>query len=533
MVDILADMNLRDLWENAAVTYHNKTFFIFQGRNGATLEYSYREFNDEINRTANLMLELGVEKEERVAVQLENSPEFLMCLFGLAKIGAIIVPIHRKASLAESRHFINTCGARLAVIEETMCAGYRELLDDPQLSLCRTLLTRCKENIVGTDASASADARTGESMNHLCFDLLKDAQPAQLTVTRPLDGSDIAEIIFTSGTTSQPKGVMLTHANFIFSGVYSIWQTSMRDDDRLLTTMPACHSNFQLAALPPVLVAGATLILLEHYSARCFWSEIRKYRATLTQCVSMMVRTLLMQEVNHNEQDHCLRDVLYFLPLSDVEKHTFESRFRTRLLNSYGSTESVGWVITDPPYGQRRWPSVGRVGLGYEARITGDDGRELLPYETGEIQIKGVRGRSIMAGYYDDEEETAAVFDEEGWMRTGDKGYCDEDGWFYFVDRKVNLIKRAGENISASEIETVLSTYPGVAEVAVIGVSDPIRDEAVKAFIVPQKGVPITPEDILEYSRKNLAEYKVPSYVEIKSSLPHTCSMKIEKKLLF
>ncbi|MCL1848010.1 MAG: crotonobetaine/carnitine-CoA ligase [Coriobacteriia bacterium] len=523
MTDIIADMNLRDLWEDAAAAHPHKTFLVFQYRNGKTCEYSYCAFNEQINRTANLFAELGISKGDCVSVQICNSPEFLLCLFGLVKLGAVMVPLHSKSTLPEFRHAITVCNARLAVIEERLLDEYRQLQKDEGLLPDGIVLVRCHNTESGTAAQASGLPY---------FDELKDRQPTQLKLAPPLDSMDTAEVIFTSGTTSQPKGVDLTHANLIFSGIYGIWQTSLRDSDRLLTAMPACHSNFQMAALTPVLVAGATLILLEHYSAHSFWQQIRDYRATITQCISMMVRTLLLQPVDTHEKDHQLREILYFMPLTNEEKVAFEQRFAVRLLNSYGSTESIGWVITDPPHGKRRWPSVGRVGLGYEARIVDDKGAELPAHKTGEIQVKGIPGRSIMKGYYNDPEATRLALDEEGWLHTGDKGYCDEDGWFYFVDRRANLIKRSGENISATEIEMVLSAHPAIELAAVIGVPDPLRDEAVKAFIVVKNGASLTVEEVLDYCRERLAAYKLPSFVEFRADLPRTCSMKIEKKKL-
>ena len=150
----------------------------------------------------------------------------------------------------------------------------------------------------------------------------------------------------------------------------------------------------------------------------------------------------------------------------------------------------------------------------------------------GEIQVKGVPGRTVMKGYFRNPEATAAAFTEDGWLRTGDKGYMDESGWFFFVDRKANMIKRAGENISAGEVENVLECHPAVAESAVIGVPDPIRDQAVKAFVRLEAGARLTEEEVRAHCEEHLAPFKVPSLVEFVEDFPRTCSMKIEKKLL-
>lgn len=530
MADIVGDDTLRILWERLRAGRGDATFLEFQSREGAVSCYTYRAFDDEINRTANLFLSLGVQAGERVAVQMHTCPEFMLCLFGLAKIGAVAVPMNEQYKAEEAAFVLERTGATCAVVEAEFAELYATLAATERYLPKGLLIARAPEGVDGWPPAALERLRQGGAVR--CFDGERAAQPSLLTELRPLSSNDPVEIIFTSGTTAAPKGVVLTHANLLYSGVYGCWETSLTASDRLLTTMPACHSNFQLAALTPVLVAGATLIVVEKYSASRFWQQVVSYRATVTQCVAMMLRTLLMQPVAVNERNHCLREVLYFLSVTDDEKEAFEERFDVRLMNTYGSTESVCWVLTDPPVGPRRWPSVGRPGFGYEVRIMGDDGAEAPVGEAGEIQVKGVRGRTIMAEYFNDPEATARTFTEDGWLRTGDRGYRDADGWFFFVDRKANMIKRAGENISTTEIENVLMEHPAIDEAAVIGVDDPIRDQAVKAFVLPVAGASLGVEDVRGWCADRLADFKVPSFVEFVEKFPRTCSLKIEKKLL-
>ncbi|MDD7368821.1 MAG: crotonobetaine/carnitine-CoA ligase [Berryella intestinalis] len=546
MADIVGNDTLRSLWDRLERDCGDREFLVFQDRWGSERTYTYRAFNREIDRTANLFLSLGVEREERVAVQMRTCPEFIMCLFGLAKIGAVMVPMNEQYLADEVAYALERTGATFAVAEGAFAGIYRDLCDRRAIAPERVLIARrggdgCEGGVRTCESgplsacgqSFPGDGACGDVGDGFSdFDCARAAQPAELGEVSPLSSDDVAEIMFTSGTTARPKGVVLTHANMLFSGVYGAWEVSLGSQDRLLTTMPACHSNFQLAALTPVLAAGATLIVVERYSARRFWSQIRGYRATVTQCVAMMLRTLLLQPVDPAERDHCLRTMLYFLAVSDDEKERFEKRYRVSLANTYGSTESVGWVLTDPPTGQHRWPSVGRPGLGYEVRIVRDDGRPAAAYEVGEIQVLGVRGRTVMRGYFDDPDQTARAFTADGWMRTGDKGYRDDEGWFFFVDRKSNMIKRAGENISASEIERVLVQHPDIDEAAVIGVPDPIRDQAVKAFVKPVAGRFLTEGEVVSFCAERMAAFKVPSFVQIVGDFPRTCSMKIEKKLL-
>ena len=517
MVDIVGGETLASLWDKLARECGEKDFFIFQDRDGGVETFTYRQFNEKINQTANMFLREGVAFGERVAVQMHTCPEFLMCLFGLAKIGAVTVPMNEQYLQAECEYALDVCEIERAVVEPCYVELYGDIHAGGRLPK-------------GISVARTTDPM--EARGHCIFAELIDAEDTVLAEQRALTPDDVCEVLFTSGTTSNPKGVLLTHGNMVYSGYYGDWETSMTSSDRMLTTMPACHSNFQLAALTPVLTARATLIVVEKYSASRFWSQVREYRATLAQCVAMMLRTLMLQPTDPDERDHSLRDMLYFLPVSAREKEAFEERFGVRILNTYGSTESIGWVLTDPPTGERKWPSVGRVGLGYEAKIIDENGNELPANRVGEICVKGVPGRSLMLGYLGNEKATAEALSGDGWLRMGDKGYYDEEGWFFFVDRKSNMIKRAGENISTTEIEEILTEHPAVKEAAVIGVPDDIRDEAVKAFILPEDDAHIDQEDIIEYCRRNMAAFKVPSFIEVVDDFPRTCSMKIEKRLL-
>ncbi|MGL4455432.1 MAG: AMP-binding protein, partial [Plesiomonas sp.] len=277
---------------------------------------------------------------------------------------------------------------------------------------------------------------------------------------------------------------------------------------------------------------GAKLVMLEKYSARKFWQQICSYNATITHSMPMIVRTLMLQPVMAFEQQHCLRDMLFFMHISDQEKLEFETRFSVRLFNSYGMTETLVGVIGDSPADARHWPSIGRPGLGYEAKITDECGQEVAPDIVGDLWIKGVPGRTIFKGYYQDPKSTDEVLTADGWLYTGDKAYVDTRGLFYFIDRKTNMIKRSGENISSSEIEKVLMSHPAILEAAVIGVPDPIRDEAVKAFVIFKPGESVSIDEIFKYCTENMAKFKVPSIIEIKTSFPRTCTCKVQKKLL-
>lgn len=537
MADIVGNETLRDLWQSVVERKGRRHFLTFQNRVGDVFEYTYAAFDEDVNRIANVFLDLGIEKGDHVALHLHSSPEFLMCLFGLAKIGAVAVPINEQYLADEAEYILENSDAICVVVEPLFYETYQELLARGHYFPKGVVVARAgtespKSNI--DFSSIYTPLGTVEEGQQGIYDfwMMRCEQSAILRDSCELASDDPVQIIYTSGTTSRPKGVVLTHANMVFSGLYGDWEVSLRGSDRVLTSMPACHSNFQLAALMPVITAGASLIIVEKYSATRFMKQIRHYKATVIQCVAMMLRTLLLQPVDPEEKNHCVREVLYFIPITDAEKEEFEQRFNMRIMNTYGSTESIGWAITDPPVGARNWPSVGRAGLGYKARICDMEDNELPPGEVGEIQIKGERGRSVMLEYYNNPEATDNTFSADGWLKTGDQGYQDDNGWFYFVDRKVNMVKRSGENISTTELEEVLEQHPAIAEAAVIGVPDPIRDQAIKAFVRFAPGESMTLAEVEQYCKDHMASFKVPTFYEVVEDFPRTCSMKIEKKLL-
>lgn len=537
MADIVGNETLRDLWQSVVERKGRRHFLTFQNRVGDVFEYTYAAFDEDVNRIANVFLDLGIEKGDHVALHLHSSPEFLMCLFGLAKIGAVAVPINEQYLADEAEYILENSDAICVVVEPLFYETYQELLARGHYFPKGVVVARAgtespRSNIDFSNIYTPLGTVEEGQQGIYDFWMMRCEQSAILRDSCELASDDPVQIIYTSGTTSRPKGVVLTHANMVFSGLYGDWEVSLRGSDRVLTSMPACHSNFQLAALMPVITAGASLIIVEKYSATRFMKQIRHYKATVIQCVAMMLRTLLLQPVDPEEKNHCVREVLYFIPITDAEKEEFEQRFNMRIMNTYGSTESIGWAITDPPVGARNWPSVGRAGLGYKARICDMNDNELPPGEVGEIQIKGERGRSVMLEYYNNPEATENTFSADGWLKTGDQGYRDDNGWFYFVDRKVNMVKRSGENISTTELEEILEQHLAIAEAAVIGVPDPIRDQAIKAFVRFAPGESMTLAEVEQYCKDHMASFKVPTFYEVVEDFPRTCSMKIEKKLL-
>lgn len=516
-MDIVGGQNLRQMWDDLADVYDDKMALIFESSEGIVQQFSYASLNKEINRTANLFHSLGIRKGDKVALHLDNCPEFIFCWFGLAKIGAVMVPINARLLREESTWILQSSQAHLLVTSSQFYPMYQQIQQDDDNPLTHICL-------IGQDIPQVDGV--------INFTQLREQQSTTLRYAPPLSTDDTAEILFTSGTTSRPKGVVITHYNLRFAGYYSSWQCALREDDIYLTVMPAFHIDCQCTAAMAAFSVGSTFVLLEKYSARAFWEQVRKYRATVTECIPMMIRTLMVQPESPQDRQHHLREVMFYLNLSVQEKDDFIARFGVRLLTSYGMTETIVGIIGDRPGDKRRWPSIGRVGFCYEAEIRDENNRPLPPGETGEICIKGIPGKTIFKEYYDRPDATAKALEPEGWLHTGDSGYRDEEGFFYFVDRRCNMIKRGGENVSCVELENIISAHPKIQDIVVVGIKDSIRDEAIKAFVVLNEGETLSEDEFFGFCELNMAKFKVPSFMEIRTDLPRNCSGKIIKKNL-
>jgi carnitine-CoA ligase len=512
-MDLIGDRTLRDLIEERVALYGDREFLIFEDREGRIERYTYREFDARVNQVANGLLAEGVQLDEKVVVHLPNSPAFLLTWFALAKIGAVMVPTNIANTSVEMEYVLQSSDATTVVTEA------------PFMEMFSKTLARCP-GIRRVFLARTDRAPAGTRL----WDGLWQGRPTTLSPVR-LSNESTLEILFTSGTTAQPKGVMLTHANCLWSGERVSKQVRLAPGERNLTALPCFHVNAQSISILASLTAGATLILLEFYSATKFWEQVRRHRANVVSIVPALMRTIAAQPPRPDDRDHALRVVFYAINCTDKEKADFEERFGVTFMNGYGLTEAMTIVTMAPIDGNRKWPSIGLPAMDRQVKIIDDHGNELPRNQAGELIVRGVPGRTIMKGYYKNPEATAATV-TDGWLHTGDNATMDEAGYFYFFDRKKDVIKRGGENVSASEVERALLEHPGVLECAVIGVPDLIKDEAVKAFVVPRPNAQLTVEGILAHCAGRLAKFKVPQIVELREALPKTSIGKIEKKIL-
>lgn len=510
-MDTVGDRTIRDIWAEQATTGSEDEFLRFEDVDGTEQSYDYQEFNTLIDRTATaLHEELGIGKGDTVTIHLPNCPEYLQTWYALLKLGAVTVHSNTNHTARETNYTITNSDSQFVVTEP----NYAELVD---------------EATQDTAADTVVYARTDDETAHegpLLTQLVTGVEPDLPDV--PLSADDTAQIIFTSGTTSDPKGVVHTHANLLYSGLRASLHTAMDRSDRMAMALPLFHVNGQSLGSLMTLTAGATLVLFEGFSASGFIDQVRNHEATITVCIGTQIRAMLAQPARESDADNDLEDVITAINVTPEERERFESRFDVPLLNGYGLSETMTIVAVAPYHGNRRWPSVGRPSFDHEVYVVDDDGDPVPTGETGEIAVDGRRGRNLMKEYYRMPERTSETFTEQGWLLTGDYGRFDEDGALYFVDRKKNIIETRGENVSEAEVEGVLETLSGVEEAAVVGIPHEVYGEVVKAYVKPTDENP-SAEAVREHAQANLASFKVPQEIEFVDDFPRTSVGKVEK----
>lgn len=498
-LDVIGERTLPMLLAEQAAQFGERAFIVHESLAGKVSELSFAGLHRQARGYAAALRARGIGPGSRVFVFLRNTPDFVPLWFGILYAGAVIVPANIYLTVHE-----------LAPLLE---------LGDPALIVSEAMFL----DLVGEAAAGAAAAPIVVTDEAAGAERLVPATEADVALP-PVTSRDLAEILFTSGTSSRPKGVMLTHANLLWSGLSA---DDLRADDRFFNNKPLFHANCQSTVLN-CLSVGATVILGERYSATRYIAQLIRHDVTVCSLSGMLCRTLLNQPPSADDARHKVRVARYAINISEDEIEGFTRRFGMRPRNGYGLSEAMLSVASEPRGGPSLYPSIGRPAIGREVFLVNDDNRPVPPGETGEIVVRGVPGRTLMLGYFRDPAASEAAF-AGGWLHTGDLARADPHGNLYFVGRKKDVIKRAGENISAGEVEEVLVGHPAISDAAVIGVPDPVRDQAIKAFVVVGDAQ-TDEESIRDHCRAHLAYFKVPEFIVFLDELPRNASGKLMKR---
>lgn len=504
----LDSLNVRGFLEDAVSRNADQPFLIWQDQ-----QETYAEFNRKVDAAAALWHEIGVRKGERVAFMADNSPGFLHAWLGLAKLGAVLVAVNTGFKYDEARYLVAHSEARFALVDPAHGEIFARL--EAELpSLARTFALGDLDGVVDFVAAAGAAGGTPPPVD--------------------LRGDDLVSLIYTSGTTGYPKGVMQTHRNYVLTGqAYPHWMGTERGD-RIYACLPLFHINSQAYSTMGAIGAEGALVLAPKFSASQFWPEVRKHRVTVFNFIGAMTVIMSKSEPSPGDGDNEVR-VAYGVPALPHDVRTkVERRFGLACISGFGMSETT-FGLLEPPHLDRKPGSMGIPRHhpdgslpATEAKIVDAAGDELPRGQVGELVL---RNAAMMTGYFRDPERTAEAL-RDGWLFTGDSAWQAEDGWFYFVDRKKDIVRRRGENVSSLEVENVLNEHPDIRESAVIGVESELTDEDLCAVIVPQPGREVDPADVVAWCERRLARFKVPRYVEVVTALPKTPTSKIEKHRL-
>ena len=514
MMDIVGKKTLRTLLADKVKQHPNRVFIHFEDANEHRYKKTYKQFQEEVNRLSNVFLNLGLQKGDHVVLHLPNNMEFLSAWFALANIGAIMVPTNILSTADEMKYIINHSEAIALITEVEHLDKFNQVRAELP-TIQHTIITRCDQEIEGV----------------LKFNHLVENSSNDLEALPDITSDDVVAMLYTSGTTSKPKGVQVTNANYIYAGELLSKSINLNENDRPFIVLPLFHGNAQYYSTMPALVVGASIALTEKFSASRYFKQAKALGGTVGSLFAAPIRMILAKKYDENDRDNSLRLILFAQSIAEHQITEFEEKFDVKLLQMYGMTETIGVPLINPINDIRKNMSIGKPSIGYEVKLLDEYGDEVTDGQTGQIAVKGVQGRTLMKGYFKNEEATRQAFKGD-WLLTGDNAYVGKDGYFYFVDRMKDMIKRSGENVAANEVESVLAEHEAVYEAAVIGIPDEMRDEAIKAYIILKEGYTVTEAELIKYCRERLAKFKVPEFIEFVEDFPRTPVGKIQKHIL-
>ena len=502
-------INVAQYVENSVHAHPDKVALIFDDE-----QWTYRELNEKINQVANGLIGLGVKKGDSVSLFLPNCPEYFFWYFGTLKMGAVVNPLNIMWKEKELSYVVKDCTPKIMVTS-------REVADVP-LTVLKQMEHTVETLVVigGNDGDAMVGYENWLKNQRTDFDAIT------------VESDDLAAILYTSGTTGEPKGVMLTHLNLWSNARHCADWAETTYHDSSVCALPLFHSYALTHVVGELFIVGGTVVWLKRFDPEAFLEAMARHKVTACHCVATIYYALL----NHPRVDEYARKInlRYCVTGAAVTPEpilkAWNEKF-TPLSEGYGLTEAAPVVFMNPLPGKgvQKANSCG-IPIVPEIEVAAFDEND-TPVAPGEVGELVIRGPNVMKGYLNKPEETARTL-RNGWLHTGDLVSFDDDGYCYVKDRKKDMIARAAFKIFPKEIEDLLYTHLAVAEAQVVGIPDLVKGEEVVACIAVKAGHKLTEDDLILFCRNNLASYKAPKHVRFFESLPKTVTGKLEKLTL-
>ncbi len=511
-------MNTTEFLTIANAICPDKVAIVFEEK-----RFTFNQLNERVNRLASALLNLGVQKGDRVAMLQVNTNQCVEAYFAVARIGAIYVPLNFRARGNELTYMLNSSEANTLFVGER----YIELANS-----IRSELPSLK-NLISLDSQ-------DDGMLYY-EDVMKSASADDIVTDTGDD--DVTILMYTAGTTGFPKGVMLSHNSFSIYVLENVTPADPVSEEGNILTVPLYHVA-GIQAMMAAVYGGRTLVMERQFDAKEWMGLVQAEKVGRAMMVPTMLKQLIDNPEFSNHDLSSLKVITYGaapMPL-EVIKRAVELFPGVSFINAFGQTETASTITTVPPEDHdlsgteeekakklNRLTSIGKPMADVEMKVIDEEGNDLPQGGVGEIMARGPR---VMTGYWKDEEKTEETIDKDGWVHTGDIGYVDEDGYFFLSGRATDMIIRGGENISPEEVEAVLQSHPKLEEVAVIGVPDEEWGEVPMCVAVIKPGETCTAEELMEHCRANLASFKRPRAVVFCDELPRNPMGKIIKKQL-
>lgn len=500
-------MTLGDWIRKWGLISPRKTAIIFEG-----VEWNYRALNERANRLAHLLMDLRIQRADRVAVLSYNSPQYIETYTALAKVGAIIVPLNFRLARSELVSILNDSRSGTLIFGEDFQEKARAMRPDIPVK---------RENYICVGEKAPSWSIDYEKA-------LIDYPTNEPEVKGEVNPEDSQMIIYTSGTTGDSKGALLSHRKTFFNALNANIYYGLTSEDIMLVTRALFNSGGSLVECFPMLYKGGTVILQRRFNAKAVLEAIEKYRVTILEAAATMYR-MMLDECDISQFDLTSLKICYTggerIPISLLREY---QEWNITIGQIFGLTETstVTWLGKEDAL--RKMGSVGRPVLHGEMRIVDENGKDIRVGEVGEIIV---RGPIIMDGYWNKPGLTQETI-RNGWLYTGDLATVDEEGFVYIKDRKKDMYISGGMNVYPAEIEKIYLEHPKVNDVAVVGVSDQKWGEVGKAFIVLKEGHAMTEGEAIDFCSEKIAKYKIPKTIQFIEKLPKTAGGKIRKYLL-